>query len=83
MTFAYQFLKHSSTNTLEAVASVISTEIQVTNLAHLFFHNQDIFGSCTNNNIALNAMLMKPFCLRIYRSSTYSTSNEKIGRAHV
>ena len=76
MSFTYQFLKHSSTYTLEAVASVIRTEIQVTNLAHLVFHNQDVFASCSNDDIALDTMVMKPFSLRIYRCSTYTTSNK-------
>ena len=76
MALAYQLLQHSGTYALEAVASVVGTQIQVADLAHFLFHDQDVFGTGADDDIALYAMLMQPFCLRVYRSGTYAACNE-------
>ena len=76
MAFADQLLQHGCTDAVKAVAAVVRTQVQIAHFAHLFFQNQKVFRPRAYDDIALDSMIMQPFCLRIDRSRTHAACNE-------
>ena len=68
-----KILDNLCNHTASSVGAVICGHVKITGYSfELFLKDDEIFGLCTDDDICVNAMLMQPFHLRVYRSCTYT-----------
>ena len=65
-----------TSHTFTYIRTIICSNIQITYFFHLVLKNKEILCLGTNDRISGNAMLVKPFHLRIYRSCPNTTCYE-------
>ena len=63
---------------LASVRTVIGCNIEIAcHFLKFLFQDHQVFCLCTDDNICINAVLMQPFYLWIYRCSTYTACYKK------